>query len=177
MEETSMENLIEKSPTEQLLEQPEQPEQLPEQLQEQPMEEQIEGYNINVDVNYYEKIPKEYPENSYISKEIDQLYKSQFLEAMNEKEYDEDLIMNKLDFIYSIFKETKLNNIMDKLCKCISFDLTDNTIGFFLLFSFDFYYITHQILCYYIIRHEIHEELYNVLNEKIECLFNTQINR
>jgi len=134
------------------------------------MEEQVQGYNISVDVNYYEQISEEYPINSYVSKETDELYKAQFLEAMNEKVYDEELITNKLDFIYSILKETKLNYIMDKLCKCVSFDLTDNKMGYYLLFSFDFYYITHTILCHYFIYHEIQEELYNVLNEKIECL-------
>ena len=136
------------------------------------MEEQVEGYNISVDVNYYEQIPEDYPINSYVSKETDELYKKQFLEAMNEKVYDEELIVNKLDFIHSILKETKLNDIMNKLCRCVSFELTDNKIGYYLLFSFDFYYITHSILCHYFIYHEIHEELYNVLNEKIECLLN-----
>jgi len=139
------------------------------------MEDKIEGYNILVDVNYFQYIPEDYPKNSFISKEIDELYKRQFLEAMNEKEYDEVLIMEKLHFIHSILKETKLNDIMNKLCKCVSYDLTDNKMGYYLLFSFDFYYITHSILCHYFIYHEISEELYNVLNEKIECLFNQTI--
>jgi len=139
---------------------------------EEAKKEQIEGYNIYVDVNYYEQIPEEYPLNSFISKEIDLLYKTQFLEAMNENEYEEAIIMAKLEFLYTILKETKLNEIMDKLCRCVSFDLTDNKIGYYLLFSFDFFYITHTILCHYFIYHEIQEELYNVMNEKIECLFN-----
>jgi len=139
---------------------------------EEAKKEQIKGYNIYVDVNYYEKIPEEYPLNSFISKETDLLYKTQFLEAMNENEYDEAIIMEKLEFLYTILKETKLNEIMDKLCRCVSFDLTDNKIGYYLLFSFDFFYITHTILCHYFIYHEIQEELYNVMNEKIECLFN-----
>jgi hypothetical protein len=139
---------------------------------EESKKEQIEGYNIYVDVNYYEKIPEDYPLNSFISKETDLLYKSQFLEAMNESEYDEAIIMEKLEFLYTILKETKLNEIMDKLCRCVSFDLTDNKIGYYLLFSFDFFYITHTILCHYFIYHEIQEELFNVMNEKIECLFN-----
>ena len=141
-------------------------------MEESKKEGQIEGYNIYVDVNYYEKIPEEYPFNSFISKETDLLYKSQFLEAMNENEYDEAIIIAKLDFLYTILKETKLNEIMDKLCRCVSFDLTDNKIGYYLLFSFDFFYITHTILCHYFIYHEIQEELYNIMNEKIECLFN-----
>ena len=91
---------------------------------------------------------------------------------MNENEYDEAIIMAKLEFLYTILKETKLNEIMDKLCSCVSFDLTDNKIGYYLLFSFDFFYITHTILCHYFIYHEIQEELYNIMNEKIECLFN-----
>ena len=94
---------------------------------------------------------------------------------MNEKEYNEELIMNKLEFMYSILKVTKLNDIMNKLCKCVSYDLTDNKIGYYLLFSFDFYYITHPILCHYFIFNEIQEDLYIVLNEKIECLLNNRI--
>jgi len=136
------------------------------------MEDKIEGYNINIDVNYYENMTEDYPKNCYVSKEIDDLYKKQFLEAMNEKEYNEELIMNKLDFIYSMLKETNMNDIMNKLCKCVSYELNDNKIGYYLLFSFDFYYITHPILCHYFIYNEIQEELCNVLNEKIDCLFN-----
>ena len=139
-------------------------------MEESKKEEQIEGYNIYVDVNYYEKIPEEYPFNSFISKETDLLYKSQFLEAMNENEYDEAIIMAKLEFLYTILKETKLNEIMDKLCSCVSFDLTDNKIGYYLLFSFDFFYITHTILCHYFIYHEIQEELYNIMNETYRTL-------
>jgi hypothetical protein len=137
----------------------------------EPEVETIEGYNISVDVNYYEQIPSEYPLNSFISKETDELYKKQFLEAMNESVYDEEKILAKLEFLYSILKETKLNDIMNKLCRCVSFDLTDNKIGYYLLFSFDFYYITHPILCHYFIYHSIEEDLYNVLDEKINCLF------
>jgi len=139
------------------------------------MEDKIEGYNISVNVNYFEYLHEDYPNNSFVSKEIDELYKKQFLEAMNEKDYNEELIMAKLDFIYSLLKETKLNEIMNKCCKCVSYDLTDNKMGYYLLFSFDFYYITHCILCHYFIYNEISEELYNALNDKIECLFKKQL--
>jgi len=139
------------------------------------MEDKIEGYNISVNVNYFEYLHEDYPNNSFVSKEIDELYKKQFLEAMNEKEYNEELIMAKLDFIYSLLKETKLNEIMNKCCKCVSYNLPDNKMGYYLLFSFDFYYITHSILCHYFIYNEISEELYNALNDKIECLFKKQI--
>lgn len=127
-------------------------------------------YNIYVDVNYYENIPDEYPINSFISKETDELYKKQFLEAINENIYNEEVITAKLEFLHSILKDTKLNIIMDKLCKCVSYDLTDNKIGYYLLFSFDFFYITHILLCHYFVHNEIQEEIYNVLNDKIECL-------
>jgi hypothetical protein len=77
------------------------------------MEDKIEGYNILVDVNYFQQIPEDYPKNSFISKEIDELYKRQFLEALNEKEYDEVLIMEKLHFIHMIGFEQAIPTIAD----------------------------------------------------------------
>ena len=135
------------------------------------LEESVEGYNISVDVNYYQKFGdyNSFDNNYEISPEVDTLYKEQFLEAMNEKIYDEEMIQFKLDYLYDIFRKTKLNEIMNKLCKrSVSYQMSDNKIGFLLLFSFDFYYITHSIICHYFVFHEIHEELFSLLNEKID---------
>jgi hypothetical protein len=132
----------------------------------------MEAYNIIVNVDYYEKkdVMKE--------KELDELYKTQFLKAMNESVYDENMILIKLDFLYNLLKDTALNNIFDLLCKYSStVPMEDNKLGFYLLFSYDFYYITHSILCCYFALHEINDELYNVLEEKIESLYKLNENK
>jgi len=132
----------------------------------------MEAYKITVDVNYYEK--KEEMEE----KELEELYKKQFLEAMNESVYDENMILIKLGFLYNLLKETALNNLFDLLCKYSStVPMDDNKLGFYLLFSYDFYYITHSILSCYFVFHEINDELYNVLEEKIECLYKLNENK
>jgi hypothetical protein len=124
----------------------------------------MEGYNITIDVNYYEN-------TELTETELNELYKTQFLEAINESDYNEEMILNKLDFLYNLLITTKLNNIFDLLCKYSStVPMEDNKLGYYLLFSYDFFYIMHSILSNYFIFHEINDELYDALEEKIECL-------
>ena len=124
----------------------------------------MEGYNITIDVNYYEN-------TELTETELNELYKTQFLEAINESDYNEEMILNKLDFLYNLLITTKLNNIFDLLCKYSStVPMEDNKMGYYLLFSYDFFYIMHSILSNYFIFHEINNELYDALEEKIECL-------
>jgi len=124
----------------------------------------MEGYNITIDVNYYEK-------KELTDEELNELYKTQFLEAINESDYNEEMILAKMDFLYNLLVTTKLNNIFDLLCKYSStVPMEDNKLGYYLLFSFDFFYITHSILSNYFVFDEINDELYNVLEQKIECL-------
>ena len=124
----------------------------------------MEGYNITIDVNYYEN-------TELTETELNELYKNQFLEAINESDYNEEMILNKLDFLYNLLITTKLNNIFDLLCKYSStVPMEDNKMGYYLLFSYDFFYIMHSILSNYFIFHEINNELYDALEEKIECL-------
>ena len=124
----------------------------------------MEGYNITVDVNYYEN-------TELTETELNELYKTQFLQAINESDYNEEMILAKLDFLYNLLITTKLNKIFDLLCKYSStVPMEDNKLGYYLLFSYDFFYITHSILSNYFIYYEINNELYDVLEEKIECL-------
>ncbi len=131
----------------------------------------MEGYNITIDVNYYEN-------TELTETELNELYKTQFLEAINESDYNEEMILNKLDFLYNLLITTKLNNIFDLLCKYSStVPMEDNKLGYYLLFSYDFFYIMHSILSNYFIFHEINDELYDALEEKIECLIKLNKNK
>ena len=108
----------------------------------------MEGYNITVDVNYYEN-------TELTETELNELYKTQFLEAINESNYNEEMILAKLDFLYNLLITTKLNNIFGLLCKYSStVPMEDNKLGYYLLFSYDFFYITHSILSNYFIYYE-----------------------
>jgi len=131
----------------------------------------MEGYNITIDVNYYEN-------TELTETELNELYKTQFLEAINESDYNEEMILAKLDFLYNLLITTKLNNIFDLLCKYSStVPMEDNKLGYYLLFSYDFFYIMHSILSTYFIFHEINDELYDVLEQKIECLIKLNKNK
>jgi len=131
----------------------------------------MEGYNITIDVNYYEN-------TELTETELNELYKTQFLEAINESNYNEEMILAKLDFLYNLLITTKLNNIFDLLCTYSStVPMEDNKLGYYLLFSYDFFYITHSILSNYFIYYEINNELYDVLEEKIECLYKLNKNK
>ena len=131
----------------------------------------MEGYNITIDVNYYEN-------TELTETELNELYKTQFLEAINESDYNEEMILAKLDFLYNLLITTKLNNIFDLLCKYSStVPMEDNKLGYYLLFSYDFFYIMHSILSTYFIFHVINDELYDVLEQKIECLIKLNKNK
>jgi len=131
----------------------------------------MEGYNITVDVNYYEN-------TELTETELNELYKTQFLEAINESDYNEEIILAKLEFLYNLLITTKLNNIFDLLCKySCTVPMDDNKLGYYILFSYDFFYITHSILSNYFIYYEINDELYDVLEQKIECLIKLNKNK
>ena len=70
-----------------------------------------------------------------------------------------------MDFIYDQLKSTKCMKLFNQL----NAKLKNNNekIGYYLLYSFDFFYIMHSLLCHYFVFKEINDSLYNCLEFKI----------
>jgi hypothetical protein len=82
------------------------------------------------------------------------LYKANFLETFNMTEYDEDMVGKELDVLYKILVEnTQFKNCMKIMAnKYMSHDLT---IGLSFLFSYDYFFLTHECICEYLKTNEM----------------------
>jgi hypothetical protein len=79
----------------------------------------------------------------------DFIYREDLINAFGLEEFDERLINIEIEILYEQMKHiTELHPILDVLAaKMMS---TDRTIGFLILFSYDYFYLTHQIICGFI---------------------------
>ena len=85
----------------------------------------------------------------------DYLYNNELLYAFNMKNYDNEIINNKIHTIYELLfvgdKYSKINNIAQ--LKLIILDLAvkycngDLESGFIMLFSYNYFHNTHNVLC------------------------------
>jgi len=76
------------------------------------------------------------------------LYKSNLLESFNLTEFDEIIINNEIDKLFSVLK----NN--DRFKKCMkkvanTYMSEDLCTGLMLLFSYDYFFLTHSCICEY----------------------------
>lgn len=86
----------------------------------------------------------------------DFIYREDLINAFGLEEFDERLINIEIEILYEQMKHiTELHPILDTLAaKMMS---TDRTIGFLILFSYDYFYLTHQIICGFIHNNKIED--------------------
>jgi hypothetical protein len=95
------------------------------------------------------------------------LYHSDFLNAFNLKEYDNDYISKSTTELYNkISNIEKLNELFKKLSG--KFVSEDPEIGFTLLFSYNYFFLLHPCICDFLNTGEIKEENYKLLSDGIE---------
>jgi hypothetical protein len=83
---------------------------------------------------------------TYRKSDIDTVYRREFLQVFNMKEYDDDILAKKIDFLYE--------NIKDDIKECIVFIKTHNqfpfelsdVICFQMLFTWENFFETHQYI-------------------------------
>lgn len=82
------------------------------------------------------------------------LYKANFLECFNITEYDEETIGKELDLLYKILAENnRFKKCMEIMAnKYVSEDLST---GLAVLFSYDYFFLTHACICEYLKTNEI----------------------
>lgn len=88
--------------------------------------------------------------NNYKTDEISQcLYQANFLESFGLSEYNEKIVNHEMEYLYDIFlKNDRLKECMKIIAnKYISEDLY---FGFMILFSYDYFFLTHACICEYL---------------------------
>lgn len=103
-------------------------------------------------------------EDSELSNE---LYRIQFLQALNLKEWDSVIIDKQFNDINNKLNETIKGKMILESIKTIStFPIED--VGLILLFSYDYFYLFHNCLIDLFNKNDISDEKYNMLIKKIE---------
>jgi hypothetical protein len=98
----------------------------------------------------------------------DFIYREDLINAFGLEEFDERLINIEIENLYEKMSHlTVLDNILDTLAaKMMS---TDRSLGFLILFSYDYFYLTHQIICEFLENNTINDdkvaELTSVVNK------------
>ena len=110
---------------------------------------------------------------TYFEKDDDTLYRKELLDVFYLKDIDSfDKLENTQNILFNKFK----NNILFKqiiqhskitLQKKIPLELNDNTI-FCFLFSFDYFYLTHNIICNLLDKNDIDNHNYELIVEKLK---------
>jgi hypothetical protein len=102
----------------------------------------------------------------------DMLYKQDLLNIFGLSEFDEEAINDEIHKLYTQLikyddvKNIPIKNIAIKLAnKCMT---TDPEIGFILLFSFDYLYITHTAICEFLDSDTISDTIIQQLDTIIE---------
>ena len=118
-------------------------------------------YNSNY-VCFYNDDNKMFPLDHHLSPEDqceikDVIYKEDLLNVFGLQEFDEHHISNEISKLYDVVCDwEELYPILDKLAsKLMS---TDREIGFLILFSYDYFFITHQILSEYFNNNKIDKD-------------------
>ena len=118
-------------------------------------------YNTNIELTY----------NTIDDLSGDTIYRKELLETFNLKTYNEDII-NIQDELFEIikgdnkFKELIVNG-RTVLEQKIPLEHTDKTV-FSFLFSYDYFYLIHPILADYLIKNEISDNNFNILNKLLK---------
>ena len=117
-------------------------------------------YNTSLNVDY-----KDEKYNS----EHNTMYQKQFLQAFYIENYDEGIVIDKIDKIYNDISNDnnmkKLFNEIKERNKIFPFDLSDKDM-FSLLFSYDTFDLIHLFICDYYEKNFITEETYNIFINK-----------
>jgi hypothetical protein len=97
------------------------------------------------------------------------LYQANLLECFNLTEFNEVTINKEIDKLYSVFKRHEpFKKCMKKVAN--SYLSEDLSIGLMLLFSYDYFFLTHDCICEYLKTTEMHtlDKLEEYIKKKTE---------
>jgi hypothetical protein len=88
-------------------------------------------------------------------------------------EFDQDAINNKIYLLYEKMKEEpKLKKCIEEVLKKMNIPLTvrNDSLGFLLLFSYDFLYITNECVCEFLNNGKINKNTIKLLENAISSM-------
>jgi len=136
-------------------------------------------YNCSqITYNFYDNQFDDYNKNQNIDLSIideedknadtaEMIYRSELNGVFGLEEFDSEIINNKLiNLCGQMYQHKEFSKIMEK---CASKILTeDNTMGLMMLFSYDYFYLSHPCICEYLSYSTINQQKLNQLVLRIE---------
>ena len=106
--------------------------------------------------------------------ESEQLYRIQFLQAFQSENWDDDIINDKMKYLYANMKDnTVINDIINNIKKSKNLEMMITLLGddeltlFKLLFKYELFDFTHKCIC-----NILNNDNENVINENKRILIN-----
>jgi hypothetical protein len=106
--------------------------------------------------------------------ESEQLYRIQFLQAFQSENWDDDIINDKMKYLYDNMKDnTVINDIINNIKKSKNLEMMITLLGddeltlFKLLFKYELFDFTHKCIC-----NILNNDNENVINENKRILIN-----
>lgn len=124
------------------------------------------NYNIYTKTNYkvFSKISNNEAVDLCVSEVV---YQENFLDAFYLTEYDEKIIGEQQSLLMNLLiDKADIVDVMCHLSKKINID--DNEIIFIYLFSYPLFYLTHQLICNFLVNGEISFDVIQKLHIEIE---------
>ena len=120
--------------------------------------------SIQIDENVLKENVEEFSEEEISNA----LYQANLLESFNLSEFDEVTINKEIDKLYLVFKgNERFKKCMKKVAN--SYMSEDLSVGLMLLFSYDYFFLTHECICEHFKKKEMPtlEKLEEYINKKM----------
>lgn len=124
-------------------------------------------YNTNITCIYYDNTD-DYLNSELFFDKSHELYQKDLLKCFQLDKYDDESINKKITYLYNLIKDDDewkdlLKNALNKMNLMIVDDLE---YGFILLFSYDYFYLTHECLKHFLKHHNNNNKFFKILKKK-----------
>ena len=97
---------------------------------------------------------KEYVDSLKTEELSNCLYKANFLESFNLNDYNEEIINREIKWLYILLvRHDRFKECMRRVCAKYLFE--DLNMGFMILFSYEYFFLTHACVCEYLKTNEM----------------------
>ena len=126
------------------------------------------NYNTDAQVNYHLFLRISDKDEVYThTSEI--VYQENFLDAFHLTKYDENIVGNQQTLLLDLLiKREEFGVVLSNLSKKLNID--DDEFLFIYLFSYQLFYLTHELICNFLLYGEISSELIEKINAEIEIM-------
>jgi hypothetical protein len=126
------------------------------------------NYNTDAQVNYHLFL-RISNKDEVCTHTSDIVYQENFLDAFHLKKYDENVVGNQQTLLLDLLiKREEFGVVLSNLSKKLNID--DDEFLFIYLFSYQLFYLTHELICKFLVYGEISSELIEKINAEIEIM-------